>query len=378
MTTVEHPGWHTEPETRGTASILFSCTTTLGLCVWTALHLNIEPAAKTKMTLASRFLAKAIWAFTALIAPELVLSIALHQFLVAWKYRSIVNENYCGKNGEKITLKKAFYAVMGGFSFKMTDTNTVTLEVEMLVKEGAIEKIRRYPIAAIDDKSKADYLAKVLACFQASWILLQCLGRKIDHLPSTLLELNTVVHVLNAVIMYGLWWEKPVDVGEPSIIDQFNDHEESEKKTAFVGVDVLQKRLLEDLGELQPAYGFGTRWCVRHRLILLAFSGCTGVFYGGMHSIKWHDTFPSHAEKSLWRLSSLVGVVGLFPIMAFSFLNFTHHRLLFFFLMFIGVVSAPLFILARSYLIVESFISMRSLPDGAYKTVDWAEVIPHI
>ncbi|KAF8252092.1 hypothetical protein K440DRAFT_666710 [Wilcoxina mikolae CBS 423.85] len=199
--------WTSEPKTRGTAGILFSCVATLGLCVWTALHLNIDPTGgKTKMTLPSRFLAKIIWAFTALIAPEIVLSIALHQFLIAWEYRSIVNARNSEENGAKdIRLKTAFFAVMGGFAFKMTDSNALTLDVDMLMKEGTMEKVRRYPTAAIDDKSKADYLAKVLACFQACWILLQSLGRKMQGLPITLLELNTVVHVLNAVIMYGLW-----------------------------------------------------------------------------------------------------------------------------------------------------------------------------
>ena len=33
--------WHSEPNVRGTFSILVSCIVTLSLCVWTALHLNI-------------------------------------------------------------------------------------------------------------------------------------------------------------------------------------------------------------------------------------------------------------------------------------------------------------------------------------------------
>ncbi|KAF8246301.1 hypothetical protein K440DRAFT_530686, partial [Wilcoxina mikolae CBS 423.85] len=71
-----------EPNTRGTVSILFSCAATLGLCVWTALHLNVERAgaSEIKNTAASRFLGKFIWSFVALIAPEIVLTVALHQF----------------------------------------------------------------------------------------------------------------------------------------------------------------------------------------------------------------------------------------------------------------------------------------------------------
>jgi hypothetical protein len=61
---------------------------------------------------------------------------------------------------------------MGGFAIKTTDSNNLTLDMGVLLKEGTMEKVRQYPTAEIDDKSKADYLAEVLACIQAGWILL--------------------------------------------------------------------------------------------------------------------------------------------------------------------------------------------------------------
>lgn len=119
---------------------------------------------------------------------------------------------------------------------------------------------------------------------------------------------------------------------------------------------------------------------VRHRLILLASSGFTRVFYGGMHSIKWYVQFPSETERLLWRISSCVGVIGIFPIIALSLLNFTRRQSpLYFFGMGFGVASGFLFVVARSYLIVESFLRMRSLPQAAYHTVRWGRVItPHL
>lgn len=47
----------------------------------------------------------------------------------------------------------------------------------------------------IDDKSKANDLAKAAVLVQASWMLLQVIGRLGFHLPVTLLEVNTVAHV---------------------------------------------------------------------------------------------------------------------------------------------------------------------------------------
>ncbi len=65
---------------------------------------------------------------------------------------------------------------------------------------------------SILDRSKADNLAKGLVCMQASWIIIQCLGRVFYHLPLTLLEINTLGHVICAFAMYGFWLKKPLDV----------------------------------------------------------------------------------------------------------------------------------------------------------------------
>ena len=38
--------WRPEPDVRGTFSILSSCLITLGLCAWSALHLNVPESGK--------------------------------------------------------------------------------------------------------------------------------------------------------------------------------------------------------------------------------------------------------------------------------------------------------------------------------------------
>jgi len=73
-------------------------------------------------------------------------------------------------------------------------------------------------VEGINDKSKADMLTKTLVCFQACWMLVQAVARKVEGLPITLLELNTIMHVVCALIMYLLWLKKPQDVGIPTII----------------------------------------------------------------------------------------------------------------------------------------------------------------
>lgn len=70
----------------------------------------------------------------------------------------------------------------------------------------------------ISDKSKASGLAKALVCLQAFWFCLQCLTRLAQSLPVTLLELNTFAHAICALLVYVLWWDKPLDVEQPTYI----------------------------------------------------------------------------------------------------------------------------------------------------------------
>ena len=111
----------------------------------------------------------------------------------------------------KWTLIHSFFASTGGFAIECTpyiakeseNDNilpkgtpirlTVTAKgMEFLAKRGVIPNVAREDI---EDKSKADALAKMLVLLQAAWMLLQVLGRLLAHLPVTLLEVNTVAHV---------------------------------------------------------------------------------------------------------------------------------------------------------------------------------------
>ncbi|KAL9034921.1 MAG: hypothetical protein Q9180_005139, partial [Flavoplaca navasiana] len=71
----------------------------------------------------------------------------------------------------------------------------------------------------IMDKSKADGLKKTLVCAQALWFCFQCLTRLSQSLPISLLELNTFGHALCTLAIYIFWWHKPLDIEEPTIID---------------------------------------------------------------------------------------------------------------------------------------------------------------
>jgi hypothetical protein len=92
----------------------------------------------------------------------------------------------------------------------------------------------------IEDKSKADGLAKTIVCVQALWYVTPHLTSFLDHMaehgftlrflaqtvgrlatgnPISLLEMNTLLHALCCFVIYAAWWHKPFDIAEPSLVD---------------------------------------------------------------------------------------------------------------------------------------------------------------
>ena len=70
----------------------------------------------------------------------------------------------------------------------------------------------------VRDKSKADVLGKGLVIFQVTWMILQCVSRKVAGYPLAALEVHTLVHACCALIMYILWFRKPLDINESTLV----------------------------------------------------------------------------------------------------------------------------------------------------------------
>jgi hypothetical protein len=117
----------------------------------------------------------------------------------------------------------AFYIVMGGFAFDVRDLSDH--KYIALTPQGFMAFARAGLITPdilkdddITDRSKANQLGKLLVCVQALWMVVNCVARKASGRPTTLIELNVIVHVVVAVVVYGLWWYKPLAVANPSFL----------------------------------------------------------------------------------------------------------------------------------------------------------------
>jgi len=64
----------------------------------------------------------------------------------------------------------------------------------------------------IQDRSKGDGLSKIIAAFQTSWFVLQCIVRGAQGLALTELELVTLALAILNVVTLWFWRDKPLDV----------------------------------------------------------------------------------------------------------------------------------------------------------------------
>lgn len=135
------------------------------------------------------------------------------------------------KDWSGITMSSAFFVVIGGFAyrrgrhFRIPESDlkfpNLTLNARGFLRL-AREKVLHPGILddkAVTDRSKADSLAKLLVCAQAFWVVINIIARKASGLPSTLIELNVVVHVVVNVVVYGFWWNKPLSVQSSIILN---------------------------------------------------------------------------------------------------------------------------------------------------------------
>jgi hypothetical protein len=244
----------------------------MSLCVWSALHLNIPEYGSSSNGLAS----KISWVLIGLTVPEVVAWTAFQQRREAsrlqrimrstlgqeppqrsfnefckriWRFFSWASqardprssrpenqplelENFIEDDMPKRhlwTMCHSHYALMGGFAFDACNMNTNVLphgKQRLVLSPGGIESLAKIDINLlpdissehIQDKSKRSSLGKFLFCAQAFWFCFQCVVRLANGLSISILELNTLAHALCTLFICLMWWHKPYDVEDSTLI----------------------------------------------------------------------------------------------------------------------------------------------------------------
>ncbi|KLU86092.1 hypothetical protein MAPG_05111 [Magnaporthiopsis poae ATCC 64411] len=114
--------------------------------------------------------------------------------------------------------------------------------------------------------------------------------------------------------------------------------------------------------------------------------------YGGIHAAAWNDYFPSKAEKWIWRTSAsyITFCGGLWVMLNFLVTRFRRLNQFWehwmdgkkplwqsFLLGTVVFICGFSLVLARGFIVIEAFISIRAMPLSAYRTPEWSDTIPH-
>jgi hypothetical protein len=293
----------------------------------------------------------------------------------------------------------------------------------------------RIAVEDIKDKSKGDVISKGLVVFQTGWFIAQCIARGSQGLPITELELVTVAFAVLNLVMYVLWWDKPLNVGRAVRVYRKQDNDMASleepivvKETGFwfplcrslsalpsaiadawwhdpwevvlspffmlliiSGISIDDDHVVAADGKriasfYPPSPSTNSK---SGRIILIATPAIAMVF-GAIHCFAWPFEYPSEPERILWRVNAVV--ITSAPIVAAMIaaaLGFDFDPSLglvgdclpvgFGYLIWVLTLSCGFaYPIARIFLLVLSFLSLRALPAEAYFSVHWTTLIPHI
>jgi hypothetical protein len=417
-------GWIKSPNERGTIDIIWNCVSTVFLCSWSVLLLNVPSKPGFRAYLGQ----KLSWMTFAIFFPELLAGLAQGQWLSAHQSVSDFSSDEC----LKWTLYHAFFANMGGFRLETPDYVPFPVNsnhIRYLVTHGFMD----LPIIEseeIRDKNKADAFARILMTIQVLWFTLSCIGRAVQRLSISTFEIDTAAFIFCTFPTIYFWLYKPLDVSntitlrlkdgirvqdvlvsagqranEPFNLTPLDFIRADPDPYEFLGPVMWGVGLLFNFGtdsKHGPITTFkdSSRYMTpRYTRFIDFFVLCFIVLgYTGIHIVAWGFIFPTPTEQTLWRIASMILYAapcsyGLMLILltwnlsAFcKWFGVTEAKTVTHLLEglhpVVQYVIASAWVgsygVARLYLLVEAFIGLRVLPADAFQTVDWASILPHL
>ena len=338
-------GWTPSPNGRGSLDILWACVPTIFLSTWSAICLNVpEPSDTTRDQLRR----KAWLTFIAIMGPEYLLGFTLGEWQSA---RASVTHFKQLRQDNKWTLKHAFFADMGGFVLQTSDGFRFFLDtkhIHWLLEHQAIsmtqfEKDFLLDSKTIDDRNKSDVFVRIIAVGQALWFCINIIARGIRHLPVTTLEITTIGIIIDSILVYYFWKDKPADVKSMEIVGinrtisemiLLEENEAARTEPYFRtpldftsrkawALNLIYSYLMNILRGMVPQFSqrktekplgrrsendvlpvTGIAWFIT---LISAYA------FLGTNFIAWNFHFPTLTERLLWRLSSCA-LVALFTL----------------------------------------------------------------
>jgi len=389
-------GYQSGSDHRSTLSIIWSCLSTIFICVYTAMHHNVP---KTRHNSALKALIdKVLWVILGIAVPELIVGLAAGEYADAQAISRRVRQDlverskyllrgrrdsgsaaepqdpgYDNTDSESWPLQTpqsspqdrgsllhaqnawtpvhSFFLIMGGFEdrsgnrmkpghFIWLVTHQTPEYDQVLAKLSDIQR-------EIKDKSKADPLVKTLACLQITWFLVNIIARLVTKLPVSQLEWTACGYIVCALGTYVAWWNKPYSISERISlpVDATPNHKEEWESKA---------------GPYRMA-----------GLILGT------LLFGAFHLAAWNSEYINSSGKILWRIGSLF--VTIFPLVFMTISVLSDYISIPDWLGgSISVLGSVFYGISRLTLLCLIALSFWSLPAGAYLDVSWSSFLPSI
>ncbi|CAG8953244.1 hypothetical protein HYFRA_00003447 [Hymenoscyphus fraxineus] len=415
--------------TRGTLDILWSCLFTIFACTWTVLHLNVpeqrdgrDPGWRGNIKWSVKgFLIKFRWMLITVVAPEIVLAKNIADLSDAKKgVRKL--EEFANEDGVAWSETHDLFANMGGFVIKSNILNgngninqesrnspdrqqrkaihaLRSHDIFLLRKNGHLNdnKLPNLSIEEILDKSKSDTVVRFLAVVQILWMVVQIILRREKRLATSQLEVTVLAFAVLAVAIYIANWKKPQDVRTPITILSY----EGDPPKAVM--DAINKDESDPfLDEIMMSFEYSQEDSSHRFRIPNTYTGTqhsarnvdnipmlSNVCFGAVHLVAWNFSFPTPAERLLWRAASIYLTGGIFLLLGslviFGMANDKAEDMgcdkisEWLVLMFVPfmLLCVVLYVLCRLFIIVEMLRCLFFLPPSAY-IVTWATNIPHV
>ncbi|KAF7356020.1 hypothetical protein MVEN_00931400 [Mycena venus] len=271
--------------------IVWGCLVTIFTCTWASVHPNVPPPGQSWLAL---FLHRLKMMLIGIIAPELMVGFAVRQF---WGVRILAKEYGFSRT-------HGFFFCMGGF-VSSTGYPVVTRKQLEDMEHGPefLKAIKYVNAEDIADKSKGDALSKGVALAQGLWFTTQCFARLHQRLAITELEFATLAFAVVNILIWLLWWDKPLDVQRPMVVGP------SLPLGPHWGYNYYP--LLSTSVPSFWSFPMGKNF----QLATVGVTALAGSVFGAIHCAAWTLEFSTAAEMWIWRSCSLV--ITAFPGVCF-------------------------------------------------------------
>ncbi|RDH14553.1 hypothetical protein M747DRAFT_300048 [Aspergillus niger ATCC 13496] len=444
-------GWTSQPSGRGTLDIIWACCFTMFLCSWSTLCINVPAPGDSSFKIFRR---KLYLSALALLGPEFIFQIALSQWESACK--SVKDFEASGIKGW--TMTHAFYADMGGYVLKPRDWCQFPInagQLHYLVTKGYISP-PSLDVSIIRDRNKVDGMLRIITVWQTLWFIITTAERAAQDLAITTFELTTAGFIVCSFATTICWYHKPADIQVSEVIETDVTIEQILLEAEGHPGRPFSRTPLDFITRKEWAWSlYWSNWTniLRKMRIVIFLSGrpvnrfqntvvpepsklgyamflLLSAIYSAIFICGWNYSFPTPAEQTLWRVSTvavfccvpLFWAVGSFAFSFWPSIASSHKSSS---TMESGAIMVPtsahssfwlsvksrasrianrirnnsrerdpeltvplkailpIYVLgvvychARAYIFLEDFIELRSLPASAYATVDWTNIFPH-